>query len=74
MGKRKSVPTMTELLRAALAEVPSLRAVERATGVLRQSLMKFVRGEQTLRLDAADRLAEHFGIESKRTSRRRRNK
>jgi plasmid maintenance system antidote protein VapI len=53
---------MTDLLRAALAEAESLRAVERATGVKRQSLMKFVRGEQTLRLDAADKLAEHFGI------------
>ncbi len=53
---------MTELLREALAEAESLRAVERATGVKRQSLMKFIRGEQTLRLDAADKLAEHFGI------------
>ena len=51
---------MTEQLRAALAEAESLRAVERATGLKRQSLAKFMRGEQSLRLDLADRLAEYF--------------
>lgn len=60
---------MTELLREALAENKSLRAVERATGVKRQSMMKFIRGEQSLRLDLADRLAEHFGIECKQIRR-----
>lgn len=53
---------MTELLRAALAEAPSLREVERETGVKRQSMMKFLRGEQSLRLDIADRLADYFGV------------
>ncbi len=61
---------MTELLRQAIAESPSFRAIETATGVKRQSLMKFVRGEQSLRLDKADELAEHFGIESRRTRRK----
>jgi plasmid maintenance system antidote protein VapI len=60
---------MTELLREALAEAESFAAVERATGVKRQSLMKFARGEQSLRLDMADRLATYFGIESRRTRR-----
>ena len=54
---------MTELLREGLAEAESLRAVERATGLKRQSLAKFLRGEQSLRLDMADKLAAHFGIE-----------
>ncbi len=58
-GKAKA---MTELLREALADAESFRAIERATGVKRQSLMKFVRNEQSLRLDMADRLAEYFGI------------
>ena len=53
---------MTDLLRKALADCESFIAVERATGVKRQSLMKFARGEQSLRLDMADRLAEHFHI------------
>lgn len=60
---------MTDLLREALAKAESLRAVERATGVKRQSMMKFVRGEQSLRLDKADSLAEYFGIECRRHSR-----
>ncbi len=59
-------PTMTELLQKALNDAESFKAVERATGVLRQSLMKFARGEQSLRLDKADILAEYFGIEVRR--------
>jgi len=60
---------MTELLRDALAAAPSLRGVERVTGVKHQSMMKFLRREQSLRLDMADRLAAHFGIVSKREPR-----
>ncbi|MDP6543512.1 MAG: hypothetical protein QGH60_05930 [Phycisphaerae bacterium] len=57
---------MTELLRAALNQAESFNSVERNTGVTRQSLMKFARGEQSLRLDKADILAEYFGIEVRR--------
>lgn len=60
---------MTEVLRHAILESKSFRAVERATGVKRQSLMKFARGEQSLRLDMADRLAAYFGVEVKRKGR-----
>jgi plasmid maintenance system antidote protein VapI len=66
MPKRDKDKTMTELLRESLADAESLRAVERATGVKRQSMMKFIRGEQSLRLDIADTLAAHFGIVSKK--------
>lgn len=62
----KGRQTMTQLLRKALADCDSISAIERATGVKRQSLMKFARGEQSLRLDMADRLAKHFHIEVKR--------
>lgn len=62
--------TMTELLRDALDKAESLRAVERATGVKRQSMMKFLRGEQSLRLDLADKLAAHFEIVSHRECRK----
>ena len=62
---------MTELLREALANAESVSAVERATGLKRQSLMKFMRGEQSLRLDLADELAGHFEIECRRTKRKR---
>jgi len=54
---------MTALLREALQRAESLRAVERATGVKRQAMARFMRGEQSLRLDKADVLAGYFGIE-----------
>lgn len=62
---------MTELLRQALAESEALLPIERATGVKRQSMTKFLRGEQSLRLDLADKLAAYFGIESRRVRRRK---
>ena len=62
---------MTDLLRKAIADSGmSFQGIERETGILRQSLMKFVRGEQSLRLDLADKLAAFFGIESRRTRRK----
>jgi hypothetical protein len=61
--------TMTELLYAELSRAGSLLAIEKATGVKRQSMMKFVRREQSLRLDLADKLAAHFGIESRKSGR-----
>jgi plasmid maintenance system antidote protein VapI len=64
-------PTMTELLRDALAKAGSFYPIEAATGVKRQSMMKFVRGEQSLRLDMADKLAAYFGIECRRVRRRK---
>jgi hypothetical protein len=41
----------------------SFKALERETGVLRQSLMKFARGEQSLRGDVMDKLAVFFKLE-----------
>ena len=54
---------MTELLRQALNEADNKYAVTKATGVPKASLIRFLRGEQSLRLDLADRLAAHLGIE-----------
>ena len=66
-AKQKSYETMTNAIREAIAESElSFKAIERETGVLRQSLMKFAAGEQTLRLDAADKLADFFNIEIRR--------
>ncbi|MFH1417075.1 MAG: hypothetical protein ABII12_02150 [Planctomycetota bacterium] len=63
---------MTALLRKAIANAPTLLGIERATGVKRAALRKFRDGEQSLRLDIADRLAEHFGLEVvKRKGKRR---
>ena len=65
MATRSKKPkTLTETLRQAIADsgLP-FAELERKTGVIRQSLMKFVPGEQSLRLDMADKLAEFFGLE-----------
>ena len=60
---RKTTGTMTELLRAALLAAPSLNAIQKATGVRRQTLASFMRGEQvSIHLASADALAEYFGI------------
>ena len=60
---------ITEPLRRAIKQAISagqtFLSLEKATGVKRQSLMKFVRCEQSLRLDVADRLATHFGLSLK---------
>ena len=39
------------------------REMVRGRSVIRQSLMKFVHNEQSLRLDMADKLAEFFDLE-----------
>lgn len=61
--------TISDILRTALNDAvnrgSSFREIERETGIVRQSLMPFARGEQTLRLDKADLLAEYFGLELK---------
>ena len=62
-AKRKTYDTMTEALREAITESElSFKALERETGVLRQSLMKFAAGEQTMLLDSADKLASFFRL------------
>ena len=56
--------TIAETLKAAIeaSGLPFL-TLEQQTGVTRQSLMSFVKGERTLRLDMADKLADYFGLE-----------
>ena len=54
---------ITDVLKQAIEDsgLPFIE-LERQTGVLRQSLMKFARGETTIHLDSADKLAEFFGL------------
>ncbi|MHB1038419.1 MAG: hypothetical protein ACYC35_28915 [Pirellulales bacterium] len=62
---RKPKPsTVSDVLRETIAEsgLP-LMALERETGVVRASIMRFVRGDQTLLLSKVDALAEYFGLE-----------
>lgn len=62
---------ITELLRRTINEsgIPFL-TLEQQTGVLRQSLMKFARGERTIHLDSADALAKFFGLELRPATRK----
>jgi plasmid maintenance system antidote protein VapI len=63
MAPTNEEPLTAVLRRLILESGLSFNALEQETGVLRQSLMKFVRGKQSLRLDMADRLAAYFGLE-----------
>jgi plasmid maintenance system antidote protein VapI len=60
----RSGRSLSDVLRKAIAESGMAHiALERATGVQRHSIIRFVRGSQSLRLDMADRLAVYFGLE-----------
>jgi plasmid maintenance system antidote protein VapI len=66
-GANEPAP-ISDLLRRTVADAvergqTNYKALERETGVTRASIMRFVRGSQSLRLDMADRLAAHFGLE-----------
>jgi plasmid maintenance system antidote protein VapI len=64
MNVSQSDLSISALLRQAIAERGiSYNALQRETGVKRASIMRFVRGDQSLRLDMADRLAAFFELE-----------
>jgi plasmid maintenance system antidote protein VapI len=64
MNAGRSKAPITDLLRQTIVESgESYNALQKATGVTRASIMRFVRGDQSLRLDMADRLADFFGLE-----------
>ena len=55
---------MSEVLRRAIVESGEpFIAIERKTGVQRMSIARFVTGQQSLRLDIADKLAAYFRLE-----------
>lgn len=65
--KTKAPKTLTETLRQAIRErlesgLPML-TLATETGIERASLIRFTRGDQSLKLDNADRLAAYFGLE-----------
>jgi plasmid maintenance system antidote protein VapI len=58
-----STQPITDVLKKAIVQSGMAHiALERATGVKRASIMRFLRGETSLRLDMADRLAAYFGL------------
>lgn len=64
MTKQQKTKSMTDVLRQALvdSELPLL-TISKGAGVARPSLIRFVRGERSLRLDCADKLAAYFRLE-----------
>jgi plasmid maintenance system antidote protein VapI len=55
---------ISDILRRTIIEsAVSYLELQRSTRVSRASIMRFVRGERTFRLDMADRLAAYFGLE-----------
>ena len=56
--------TISDVLRRTIIQrnVPLL-LLEKETGVQRASIRRFIEGEQSLRLDVADKLAIYFGLE-----------
>jgi plasmid maintenance system antidote protein VapI len=68
MSEGEQPRAISDLLRRTILEAveagrTNYKALERETGVTRASIMRFVKGTQFLRLDMADRLAAHFGLE-----------
>lgn len=55
---------MTDALKTAIAESGvTYNALAVQTGVKKASIIRFMRGDTSLRLDLADRLAAYFGLE-----------
>lgn len=64
MNASRSKPPISDLLRQTIAESgASYNALQKETGVTRASIMRFVRGDLSLRLDVADWLAVYFDLE-----------
>ena len=67
MNSRPVRSPISDLLRRAISESGvSYNSLQKETGVTRASIMRFVRGDQSLRLDKADRLAAFLGLELQR--------
>ena len=64
MSKSTTQTPVTDAIRNAIVQSGTpLLVLSKATGVARASLIRFRRGETSLRLDVADRLAVYFGLE-----------
>jgi transcriptional regulator with XRE-family HTH domain len=63
MSKSKT-PTVSDVLRKAIADSGlTLYRIGQDTGVIKTSLMRFMAGETSLRLDKADVLAAYLGLQ-----------
>jgi transcriptional regulator with XRE-family HTH domain len=63
MSKSKQTPTMTETMKTAIKESGLTRyRIATDTGLGESALMRFMRGQTSLRLDRADVLAAYLGL------------
>ena len=63
MSNRKPKPTLTDVLKAAIEQSGVTRyRIAKDTGIDEAALMRFLRGEISVRLDKADRLAAYLGL------------
>ena len=69
MRKHKAESPITDKLKQAIVDsgLPKL-TIANDTGVTRASLIRFLRGERSIRLDMADKLAAYFDLELVRKS------
>jgi transcriptional regulator with XRE-family HTH domain len=64
MNKSKARLTMTDVLKQAIQESGlTLYRIAKDTGIVGTSLLRFMQGETSLRLDKADVLADYLGLE-----------
>jgi len=70
----KAKSPISDLLRDTItdSEIPLL-TIEQETGVKRQSIMRFLSRERSLRLDIADKLASYFKLELRTAGKRKAN-
>jgi plasmid maintenance system antidote protein VapI len=67
MGKRKKKLTATDVLREAIRDSGlSNYRIAMDTGLTQSSVGRFINGETSIVLDAADRLFDYFDLELKR--------
>jgi transcriptional regulator with XRE-family HTH domain len=63
MSKSKPQPTLTDVLRAAMEQSGlTVYRIGKATRIDAANLRRFARGEMSIRLDKADRLAAYLGL------------
>jgi hypothetical protein len=64
MGQTKATDDLSKVLRQTIIKSKTpLLVLERETAVPRASVRRFLAGKQSLRLDAAGKLAKYLGLE-----------
>jgi plasmid maintenance system antidote protein VapI len=62
-ARKKQAMSMTSALKQAIEESGmTYLEIQRAIGVQRASILRFMRGETSIRLDVADKLADYFEL------------